>query len=102
MSFRNRLHLLWAIALIAPTVAVLALLLDRGTAPSDAEGRAQQGLRAAFTAYEAERIVRANPRIVALAFYTADGQPLVRAGATEAVAYAAVAPTVPAGGRLGM
>ncbi|HLL85973.1 MAG TPA: hypothetical protein VK387_01530, partial [Thermoleophilaceae bacterium] len=67
MSFRNRLHLLWAIALIAPTVAVLALLLDRGTAPSDAEGRAQQGLRAAFTAYEAERS-EARRELVSVSF----------------------------------
>ncbi len=135
MTVRNRLHLLWAIALIAPTVAVLALLLDRATAPSSAQGRAEQGLRAAFSTYEAARnsarpelagiaadrrlqaaivrgpsldlerradqLVRANPRVVALAFYTADGERLVQAGPRNAVALAAAAPTVSARGRLG-
>src|SRR5215212_4133762 len=55
MSARNRLHLLWAIALIAPTIAVLVLILDRATAPSVAEGRAQQGLRTAFLTYGGAR-----------------------------------------------
>jgi hypothetical protein len=55
MSFRNRLQLLWAIALLAPAVAILVLLLDRGWAPSASEGRAAQGLRTALARYDQAR-----------------------------------------------
>ena len=56
MSFRNRLQLLWAIVLIAPTVAVLLLLFggsDSGDSASEA--RASQGLRTAFAVYGGAR-----------------------------------------------
>ena len=134
MSIRNSLHLLWAIAVIAPTVAVLLLLLSGDSSPSAADARARQGLRTAFAVYDAaraearaevtsvvndpglrealtqapslllerraEEIVADNPRVVALSFYTADGERVVQAGSQGAVAYADFAPAVADRGRL--
>ncbi len=51
MSFRNRLQLLWAIVLIAPTIAVALLLFGGDSSDSVDEVRASQGLRTAFAVY---------------------------------------------------
>jgi diguanylate cyclase (GGDEF)-like protein len=56
MSFRNRLRVLWAIVVLAPTIAVV--LLIAGAGGSDEEGadlRARQGLRTAFAVHEVQR-----------------------------------------------
>ncbi len=55
MSFPNRLQLLWAIVLIAPTVAVLMLLLGGDSGARESEVRASQGLRSAFVVYGSAR-----------------------------------------------
>jgi len=55
MSFRNRLKLLWAIVLIAPTIAVVLLLFGGDSSDSAGEVRASQGLRTAFAVYGGAR-----------------------------------------------
>ncbi len=55
MSFRNRLQLLWAIVLIAPTVAVVLLVFGGDSSGSASEVRASQGLRTAFAVYGGAR-----------------------------------------------
>jgi diguanylate cyclase (GGDEF)-like protein len=56
MSFLNRLHLLWAIVVIAPVFAVLlALLGTSGSSSGETEATARQGLRTASALYEDAR-----------------------------------------------
>jgi len=55
MSFRNRLQALWAIVLIAPTIAVLLLLVGGDSGARESEVRASQGLRSAFVVYGSAR-----------------------------------------------
>ena len=55
MSFRNRLQLLRAIVLIAPTIAVALLLFGGDSSDSASEARASQGLRTAFAVYGGAR-----------------------------------------------
>jgi diguanylate cyclase (GGDEF)-like protein len=67
MSFRNRLHTLWAIVLIAPVLAVLlALLGTAGSTARETEVRARQGLRSASALYEDTRN-KARRQIAAIA-----------------------------------
>ncbi len=71
MSFRNRLHLLWAIVLIAPVVAVVVLAASGGSSAEQGDAQARQGLRTAFGLYAARRAearrqvaaVGADPRL---------------------------------------
>jgi HAMP domain-containing protein len=136
MSFRNRLQLLWAILLIAPTIAVALLLFGGHSSDSVDEARASQGLRTAFAVYgglraharqalervaedpglrdalergpsielerRAEELLARSPTLDGLAFYTPSGRRLVQAGARDAVASAAAAPTAETRGRLGV
>ena len=136
MSFRNRLQLLWAIVLIAPTIAVALLLFGGDSSDAVDEARASQGLRTAFAVYgglraharqalggvaedpglrdalergpsielerRAEKLVARSPALDGLAFHTPSGRRLVQAGARDAVASAAAAPTAETRGRLGV
>jgi len=56
MSFRKRLHLLAAIVLIAPVIAVILLLFaSGGSGKEQGDATARQGLRTAFGLYAARR-----------------------------------------------
>ncbi len=66
MSFRNRLHLLWAIVLIAPVVAVVVLAASGGSSAEQDDAQARQGLRTAFGLYAARR-AEARREVVAVA-----------------------------------
>ena len=66
MSFRNRLHLLWAIVLIAPVVAVVVLAASGGSSAEQGDAQARQGLRTALGLYAARR-AEARREVVAVA-----------------------------------
>ncbi len=69
MTFRNRLHLLAAIVLVAPVLAVVLLLAASGGAGAEqGDAQARQGLRTAFGLYAARRAEARR----AVAFVTGD------------------------------